>query len=130
MSKTIQHKRSSVSGNKPNNTQVDVGELGINFPDRSIYTKDGSDVITELARDIWRQDYAPDSALDGDLWYDTSNGSISIWHDSEWGEITSTGKPVNPENITSDPPFESGSGTADDPYILSPVYGNIGDTDI
>ena len=130
MSKTIQHKRSSVSGNKPNNTQVEVGELGINFSDRSIYTKDGSNVITELARDIWRSDVAPDSALDGDLWYNTSNGTISIWDDSEWGEITSSGKPVNPENITSDPPFESGSGTVDDPYVLSPAYANVGDVDV
>ena len=45
---TIRHKRSSVSGNVPDSDQIDVGELAINFPDQTLYTKDGEGQIIEL----------------------------------------------------------------------------------
>ena len=48
MSKTIQHKRSSIAGNKPDDTQIAVGELAINFPDKTIYTKDANGQIIEV----------------------------------------------------------------------------------
>ena len=54
MSKTIQHKRSSVAGNKPDNSQIAVGELAINLADRTVFTKDASGNILELEKDIWR----------------------------------------------------------------------------
>ena len=86
MSKTIQHKRSSVAGNQPNASQIEVGELAINFPDRVIYTKDGSGVITELTRDIWREDTQPDSAQAGDLWFDGTSGDLSLYDGTNWGQ--------------------------------------------
>ena len=48
MSKTIQHKRSMISGNKPDDTQIAVGELAINFPDRTLYTKDADGEVIAL----------------------------------------------------------------------------------
>ena len=72
MSKTIQHKRSSVAGNKPDNSQIAIGEIAINFPDRLLFTKDASNNIVELEKDIWRRSTEPDSAREGHLWYNTS----------------------------------------------------------
>ena len=131
MCKTIQHKRSSVEGNQPNQDHIAVGELGINFANRSIFTKDGSDVVTELARDVWRTDTAPDSALDGDMWYNTGTGEINIWDGTDWNNIgTETGQPVDPGNITSEPEFISGTGDSSDPYVFDTVYANVGAVDL
>jgi hypothetical protein len=52
MSKTIQHKRSSIAGNKPDDTQIAVGELAINFPDRILYTKDADGEVIPLIGEI------------------------------------------------------------------------------
>ena len=87
MSKIIQHKKSRIAGNKPNVTQIDVGEIAINFTDRSVYTKDGDGVIVELARDVWRTSSQPDSAMEGDFWYNTSSNSVSYWDGSSWTAI-------------------------------------------
>lgn len=48
MSNTIQIKRSSVAGKKPLPADLSVGELGINFADKKIYTKDAGNLIVEL----------------------------------------------------------------------------------
>ena len=50
MSKNIQHKRSSIAGNVPDDTQIAVGELAINFPDQTLYTKDGNGQIIDVGR--------------------------------------------------------------------------------
>lgn len=46
---TIRHKRSSVSGNVPDNNQIDVGEIALNLADKIIFTKDGTDQVVELS---------------------------------------------------------------------------------
>jgi hypothetical protein len=79
MSKIIKHKRSSTSGNQPDQSQIEIGELAINFADRTIYTKNTSNVVTSLGQDIWRSASAPDSAREGDIWYNTTDGSYSFW---------------------------------------------------
>ena len=84
MSKTIQHKRSSVAGNKPDNSQIAVGELAINFADRTVYTKDASNNIIELEKDIWRTATQPDSAREGDLWYNTSTQDLTFYDGDSW----------------------------------------------
>jgi hypothetical protein len=79
MSKIIKHKRSSTAGNRPDQSQIEIGELAINFADRTIYTKNTSNVVTSIGQDIWRSASAPDSAREGDIWYNTTDGSYSFW---------------------------------------------------
>ena len=86
MLKTIQHKRSDVAGNKPLLSQVAVGELAINFADRSIYTRDGT-VVLELARDVIRSATQPPSPIEGDFWYNTSDNSVSYWDGTAWSSV-------------------------------------------
>ena len=83
----IQHKRSSVAGNKPNANQISTGEIGINFADRSIYTKDASGVITELARDVWRTSAQPDSAMEGDFWFNSTTKAMKVYDGTDWNDI-------------------------------------------
>jgi hypothetical protein len=61
MSKNIQHKRSSIAGNVPDDTQIAVGELAINFPDQTLYTKDGNGQIIDVGRS-----QEPEAVLDPD----------------------------------------------------------------
>ena len=84
---SIQHKRSEVSGNKPNASQIAVGEIAINFADRSVYTKDKSGVIHELARDVWRSSSQPDSASEGDFWFNSSSKAMKLYDGTEWKDI-------------------------------------------
>ena len=86
MLKTIQHKRSDVAGNKPLLSQVAVGELAINFADRSIYTRDGT-VVLELARDVIRSATQPSSPIEGDFWYNSTTNSVSYWDGTAWEDI-------------------------------------------
>lgn len=88
---TIQHKRSSVGGRIPTAADIDVGELGLNFPDKSIYTKDGSGNIVELARDVYKSNTAPTTDLiHGELWYDTNNNILNSYDGLAWNPVTST----------------------------------------
>lgn len=93
----IQHKRSRVSGNKPNASQIAVGEIAINLADRSVYTKDNSGVIHELARDVWRSGAQPDSAMEGDFWFNTTTKEMQLYDGTEWKDIY-----VNITNLDSD----------------------------
>lgn len=45
---TLQHKRSSIASNAPATTDIGVGELAINFADKKLFTKDGTNAIIEL----------------------------------------------------------------------------------
>jgi len=76
---TLQHKRSTVAGNQPSTAQVAVGELAINFADKSLYTQDAGGTIIELARDAVKAAAAPTGPTDGDLWYDTLNDTMNVW---------------------------------------------------
>jgi hypothetical protein len=44
----IQLKRTSVPGRLPSNTDIDVGELAINFADNRLFTKDGSNAVIDV----------------------------------------------------------------------------------
>ena len=72
MSRTIQHKRSSVAGNKPDDTQIAVGELAINFPDKTIYTKNANGEIIEVGESSpWQEDSAGNN-----IYYNEGNVGI------------------------------------------------------
>ena len=133
MSKTIQHKRSSVAGNKPDNSQIAVGEIAINFADRLLFTKDASGNIVELEKDIWRRAAQPDSAREGDLWYNTSTQLLTFYNGDSWeatgSGVTSVTEPV-PSGTTSSPAFSSGTGSSADTFILSSAQANVGDTSV
>lgn len=45
---TIQHKRSSVSGNAPAAGVLQPGELAVNFADKKLFTEDGAGNVLEL----------------------------------------------------------------------------------
>ena len=49
MATTIKHKRSSVAGNAPSASDLDVGEIAINLADQKIYTKTAGGAVIELA---------------------------------------------------------------------------------
>ena len=123
MSKTIQHKRSSVAGNKPDTSQIAVGEIAINFADRLLFTKDASGNIVELEKDIWRRASEPDSAREGDLWYNTSTKEIYFYNGDSFQEIgvEQAAATVDPSNTTSSPAFSSGTGSSADPFVLASV---------
>jgi hypothetical protein len=131
MSKTIQHKRSSVAGNQPSSSQISVGELAINFADRSIFTKDGSDNVIELSRDVIRSDVEPSDPLKGDLWFNTTTKELFLYDGTSFQDIGSdTGEAVEPANTTSVPPFVGGTGSESDPFILSSVSLSSGDQNV
>jgi hypothetical protein len=46
---TLQHKRTSVSGNVPEPEQLEVGEIALNLADKIIFTKDGTGQVLELS---------------------------------------------------------------------------------
>lgn len=118
---TIQHKRSSVAGNKPTAAQVAKGELGINFADKSIYTQDGSGNIIELARDIIKATAFPGTPVKGDVWYDTTNNSLKSYDGLKWVNSAFTGKDVLPANTTT---TATGAGTSATPYTFTVNYGS------
>lgn len=131
--KTIQHKRSSVAGNKPNSDQVAVGELAINFADRAIYTKDGAGNIQVLSKDVWKSATAPDSADAGDLWFNTTSGDLNYLDSANgnWNAVGAEDPAIyslsdvdsNIDNIAEDGDFivwnaSSGYWTAGAPKIF------------
>lgn len=119
--KTIQHKRSSVKGNTPSTAQVAVGELAINFADKSIYTQDGGSNIIELARDVFKTTTQPASPAGGDIWYNDSDGFVNVYdsNQSAWIPIVYNGAAVTTGNTSSSVGFGGGSGTSGDPYTYS-----------
>lgn len=116
---TIQHKRSTLAGNKPSAAQVAVGELAINFADKSIYTKTAGGTIIELARDVVKSGTQPSSPTDGDMWYDTPNDTMNVWDGTKWVNVAYSGKDVLAANTTASPTWASGSGTSASPYAYT-----------
>jgi len=100
---TIQHKRSSVVGNVPAAGILGVGEIGINFPDKSIYTETPGGVVVELERDIIKSATAPNAADwygVGTLWFDTVNTEMRMWDGTDWINIAYNGLTVNTGTLT------------------------------
>jgi hypothetical protein len=78
MTKKIIFKKSSVVGKIPTTSDLDVGEIAINLADKAIYTKDVSENIIKLTKDLIDPDQdAPD---DGGLYLRKNGG----WAQVEW----------------------------------------------
>lgn len=87
---SIQHKRSAVAGKIPTPAQLAVGEIALNFTDKSIYTKDVSGNILELSRDVIKRSVAPSTPAAGDLWYDTINNKINLFTSGSWQTVATS----------------------------------------
>lgn len=93
---TLQHKRSSVAGNKPTAAQIAIGELAVNFADKKLYTKDASGNIIEIPNVTHPIDYqvkatAPTFRSDGttalaegDVYYDTATDLLYTYNGTTW----------------------------------------------
>lgn len=74
-------KKSTTGGSAPLSGNIDVGELAINLADRKIYAKDGGGSIVTL-NGAYVDTVAPSNAVEGDLWYDTSNNLLKAHNGS------------------------------------------------
>lgn len=71
----VQHARSSVAGAVPAAADVKVGELIINFADRTLRTKNGANALIRMNQSIPVTNVAPVDPSVGD-WYLTTTGQI------------------------------------------------------
>lgn len=74
-------KKSTTGGSAPLSGSIDVGELAINLADRKIYAKDGGGSVVTL-NGAYVDTVAPSNAVEGDLWYDTSNNLLKAHNGS------------------------------------------------
>jgi hypothetical protein len=51
MATKVKIKQSSVSGNKPLDSQIDQGELALNTADKKLYSKDSNGDVFEIGQD-------------------------------------------------------------------------------
>ena len=97
MAQTIKLKRSSTTGNVPNTSQLDLGELAINTTDGKMFIKkdvSGTESIVEInevrpgAINFTVSTTAPSNPEVGDMWKDSanlktfvrySNGGSPLW---------------------------------------------------
>lgn len=73
-----QQKRSSVASKVPLATDLEVGQIALNFPDQKIYTKDGSNNIIELSPQLTDAQVRALFSAGGDLSYNSTTGEFSI----------------------------------------------------
>ncbi len=84
-----QHARSSVSGAVPSPSDVLVGEIIVNFADRTLRTKNGSGAIIRINQNFLVSNIEPGDPNIGDSYLATSgqayayfdNGSSTDWHE-------------------------------------------------
>ena len=123
---TLQHKRSTVAGNKPAAGVLSARELAINFADKSLYFKTPGGQVVELARDVYKSATAPTAPTVGTVWFDTTNDIAKTWNGTKWENVTFSGSAVT--SITSSVAL-TGSGTLADPLKFPTSYTiSSGDT--
>lgn len=96
MSTKVTLKRSAVQGKAPSSSDLDYGELAVNYTDGRIYYKDSSNNIQYFDKDIIIEtsDTPPSSPSDGLLWWDSSDGNLYVYYQDvdsgQWVSATST----------------------------------------
>lgn len=81
MATNIKLKRSSVVGKQPQVSDLDYGELALNYADGVLYFKNASNSIAQISGGGGAEtDSVAPSASDGDLWWDAVNGKLKVYY--------------------------------------------------
>ena len=81
---TIRLKKSSVTGKEPLASDLEYGELALNYADGVLYYKNNNNIIANISGGGATADSdAPSGATlrAGDLWWDAVNGRLKIYYD-------------------------------------------------
>jgi hypothetical protein len=81
MATVILHKRSSVPGQIPLPTELELGELALNVADGRVFIKDTNDSILDITGAVFVDVVPPSEPLDGQLWWDSTDGQLKIYYD-------------------------------------------------
>lgn len=83
MAANIKLKRSAVAGKEPQSSDLDYGELALNYADGVLYYKNNSNEVANISGGGAETDSAaPTGTLrDGDLWWDAVNGKLKVYYD-------------------------------------------------
>lgn len=96
MAANIKLKRSAVSGKQPTDSDLQYGELAINYADGVLYYKTNSNEIASISGGGAFTDSSAPTGIsylrDGSLWWDAVNGKLKVRYDD--------GDPVGAANIT------------------------------
>jgi hypothetical protein len=97
MATNIKLKRSSVIGKQPQASDLDYGELALNYADGVLYFKNASNAIAQISGGGGAEtDSVAPSASDGDLWWDAVNGRLKVYYDdgdtNQWVDAAPAGR--------------------------------------
>lgn len=84
MAANIRLKKSAVAGRQPGVSDLDYGELAINYADGILYYKSNNNVVSSISGGGAETDSAAptgSSLRTGDLWWDATNGRLKIYYD-------------------------------------------------
>lgn len=101
MVQTIKLRRSAQQGAVPTTAQLDLGEVAINTYDGKLFIKknDGTESIVEIGAggggaSVTVSDTKPASSENGDLWWDSTVGTLKIYYTdsdgSQWVDAFAT----------------------------------------
>src|SRR6056300_988730 len=76
-------KKSNTIGAVPLTSDLEIGEVALNLPDRKLYTKDNSGNVVQLGHP-YVSATAPTSPAAGDLWYDTNTELLKAFDGTAW----------------------------------------------
>ena len=98
MTLKIQHKRSAVKDKTPQPTDLEYGEIAVNYEKSApcIYIKDSANTIRRIGgASVTISDTAPVSPSDGHLWYDSVGGRTYVYYQdptgSQWVDMAPQG---------------------------------------
>jgi hypothetical protein len=117
MAATIKVKRSAVSGNAPNTSNIDTGELALNTADGILYSSDGSNVfevganLTSLSVTGQTNLSAALTVTDADI--NVANGTILID-----GNAGSSGQVLTSDGTSASWQDASGGGGFEQVFLL------------
>ena len=116
MTLKIQHKRSAVKAKAPQPTDLEYGEIAVNYEtsDPCIYIKDSANTIRRIGASVTTSDTAPVSPSDGDLWYDSVGGRTYVYYQD----------PNGSQWVDSAPQGGGGGGGGGGGTVSSIVQGN------
>ena len=98
MTLKIQHKRSAVKAKAPQPTDLEYGEIAVNYEtsDPCIYIKDSANTVRRIGgASVTVSDTAPVNPSDGHLWFDSVGGRPYVYYQdptgSQWVDFAPQG---------------------------------------